>query len=272
MNVVGPALLFCPGDRPDRFAKAAERADRVILDLEDAVAPTAKEGARNAVVEALPGLDPTRTVVRVNPLDGPWGADDVNAVLAAGASTLMLPKSESPEAVARLGEVGVIALCETAAGVLNAATIVRADNCVGLMWGGEDLMASTGGRSSRQPDGSYNDVVLRARSEALLAAAAAGVEAIDAVWLAIEDLDGLAAEAADAATLGFDSKACIHPSHADVIRAAFEPDAGEVAWAEQVLAIAAERGGGVFTHEGKMIDGPLLGHAEAILGRSGRGR
>ena len=133
-------------------------------------------------------------------------------------------------------------------------------------------MASTGGRASRGPDGRYHDVALHARSSVLLAAAAAGVAAIDAVWLALEDREGQAAEAADAAASGFAAKACVHPSHVAPIRAAFKPSPEELIWAEDVLALAAEQGSGVFIHEGRMIDEPLLRHARVIAGvRAGDG-
>ncbi|MGO2741633.1 MAG: HpcH/HpaI aldolase/citrate lyase family protein, partial [Cellulosimicrobium funkei] len=205
---LGPALLFCPGDRPDRFAKAADRADAVILDLEDAVAPHAKDAARRAVVEASATLDPARTVVRVNPVGTPEHALDVAALADTRLRTVMVAKA-GPELLASLGAlattlpgVRVLALCETAAGVVAAPELARRPEVVALMWGAEDLVASLGGTSSRRPDGTYRDVARHARAAVLLAAGAAGKAAVDAVHLDVGDLDGLRAEAEDAAASG----------------------------------------------------------------------
>ncbi len=112
----------------------------------------------------------------------------------------------------------MIALCETAAGVLNAAAIAAEPNVVALMWGAEDLLASLGGTSSRTENGDYRAVALHARSSVLLAAGAFGKDAIDAVYVNIPDLDGLALEARDAVASGFSSKACIHPDQVAVVR------------------------------------------------------
>ncbi|GAB3485076.1 HpcH/HpaI aldolase/citrate lyase family protein [Nocardiopsis coralliicola] len=266
----GPALLFCPADRPDRYAKAASRADAVILDLEDAVAPEAKDAARGTVEEAWPGLDPDRTVLRINPYGSPWWEDDAAAAARMGVRWVLLPKAEDPAAVRALAPARVIALCETAAGVLAAPALAAEPGCAALTWGGEDLMADIGGTGSRRSrDGALHDVVRHARSAVLLAAAAHRTAAIDTVYLAIADLDGLAAEATEAAESGFAAKMCIHPSHADPIRAAFRPADSEIAWARGVTAAAAAAGSGVFRYEGRMVDAPLLGQARAILRRAG---
>jgi len=277
---LGPALLFCPGDRPDRFGKAADRADGVILDLEDAVAAHAKDAARRAVVEASATLDPARTVVRVNAVGTPEHALDVAALADTRLRTVMVPKA-GPELLGTLGAlattlpgVRVLALCETAAGVLAAPELARREEVVGLMWGAEDLVASLGGTSSRRADGAYRDVARHARASVLLAAGAAGKAAVDAVHVDVADLDGLRAEAEDAAASGFAATACIHPSHVPVIRAAYAPTPQQVAAARALLAAAAANPGGpdaVFTFEGRMVDGPVLRHAEAVLRRMGRG-
>lgn len=261
----GVAWLFCPADRPERFAKAAAVADIVILDLEDGVAAPARPAARDAL-RRVP-LDPERTVVRVNP----YGTDDHLADLDALAHTdyrrVMLAKSESADQVAELSPLQVVALCETPRAVLNAATIADCPGVVALMWGAEDLLAGLGGRSSRTDDGRYRDVARHARSSVLLAAGAAGKLAIDSVYLAIGDLDGLAAEAADAVQVGFAAKACIHPTQVPVVRAAFTATTQELDWAERVLAAAAQAPG-VFQFEGMMVDEPVLRQAQAILKRA----
>jgi len=261
---MGPAILFCPADRPERYQKAAERADAVILDLEDAVAPDAKHFAREAV--AVSKLDPERTMVRVNPVDTGDLERDLAVVGRTEYRTVMLAKAEHPSQLAALDGYQVVALIETAAGVLNAAAIAAEPNVVALMWGAEDLIASLGGTSSRRADGSYRDVAMHARSGVLLAAGGNGKAALDSVYVNIPDLDGLAAEAADAVASGFTAKACIHPSQVDVIRAAYLPSEDDLAWARGVIA-AAEGERGVFTFEGRMIDEPLLRHARKLLAR-----
>ncbi|WP_327657718.1 HpcH/HpaI aldolase/citrate lyase family protein [Streptomyces sp. NBC_00483] len=258
----GPTLLFCPADRPDRYAKAAARADSIVLDLEDAVAPADKDGARQSVVRALLELDPAHTFVRINALDTPWGKDDLAALPAH--TMVMLPKAGSAADVRACAPRAVLALCETAAGVLAAESLARTDNCAGLMWGGEDLIADLGGRSSRGPGGGYRGVVLHTRTQVLLAATAAHKYAVDAVHLDISDLEGLAVEAEDAVAVGFRAKACIHPSHVAPIRAAFAPTEAESRWAREVLA-AAEIRGAVFRHGGRMVDAPVLAHARSVL-------
>lgn len=262
----GPALLFCPADRPDRYAKALERADAVILDLEDAVGPSRRPAAREAL--AASSLDPARVIVRINPA----GSDDHDADLAALEMTpyraVMLPKAERAADVAALVGMDVIALCETAAGVLAAPELARAANVRALMWGAEDLVASLGGTSSRHPDGAYRDVARHARSAVLLAAGAAGVHAVDTVHLDIADLAGLRAEAEDAVAVGFAATACIHPGQVETVRAAYRPAPEEVVHAREVLAAAAEAGGGVFRFDGGMVDGPVLAHARAVVRRA----
>ncbi|WP_407709328.1 HpcH/HpaI aldolase/citrate lyase family protein [Arthrobacter nitrophenolicus] len=273
--VMGPALLFCPADRPERYQKAATRADAVILDLEDAVAPADKQRARGAILAQVgatgdePELDPSRTIVRVNPAGTEEFEKDLHCLAHTPYRTVMLAKAESAGQLEALGDYQVIALCETAAGVLNAPAIAAAPNVVALMWGAEDLLATLGGTSSRKDDGGYRAVALHARSSVLLAARAFGKEAVDAVYVNIPDLAGLAAEAADAVASGFSSKACIHPSQAAVVRGAYAPSEAEVTEAAALLQAARAAGSGVFQYNGKMIDGPILKHAEAVIRRAG---
>jgi citrate lyase subunit beta/citryl-CoA lyase len=273
--VMGPALLFCPADRPERYQKAAERADAVILDLEDAVAPADKQRARGAILAQLgaeaevPELDPSRTIIRINPSGTEEFEKDLHCLAHTPYRTVMLAKTESAEQLEGLADFHVIALCETAAGVLNAPAIAAASNVVALMWGAEDLLASLGGTSSRNDDGGYRAVALHARSSVLLAAGAFGKEAVDAVYVNIPDLAGLALEAGDAVASGFSSKACIHPTQVNVVRGAYAPSEADVADATELLHAAASAGSGVFQYNGKMIDGPILKHAEATIRRAG---
>jgi citrate lyase subunit beta/citryl-CoA lyase len=181
----------------------------------------------------------------------------------------MLAKTVCSGHVEMLGGYRVIALCETAAGILAAAEIAAARNVVALMWGAEDLVASLGGTSSRFADGRYRDVARQARSMVLLAARANDKAAIDAVHLDITDTTGLELEAADAVASGFTATACIHPTQVESIRAAYQPTPAEVDYALGLLEAAASSRG-VFQHEGRMIDGPVLRHAEAVLRRAAR--
>lgn len=263
---LGPALLFCPADRPDRFAKASERADAVILDLEDAVAPQNRVAARQALI-ATP-LDPARTIVRLNPADSVDFGLDLEALELTSYRTVMLAKARSMRDLDELAGLGVIALCETAAGVLAAPALAAASNVVALMWGAEDLLASLGGTSSRRADGRYRDVARHARSATLLAAAAAGTAVIDAVFLDLPNLEGLAVEARDAVESGFAATACVHPSQVAVIRDAYRPSVEQLARARELLA-AAEGEHGVFRFEGQMVDGPVLAHARRLVSRAG---
>lgn len=265
--LAGPALLFCPADRPERYAKALERADAVIIDLEDAVAPAHKPAARSALIDSE--LAPDRVIVRINALDTRDAASDLASVAETPYRTIMVAKAEDAARVGALDEhLRVVALCETAAGVLEAERLAALPNVVGLMWGAEDLVASLGGTSSRRHNGRYRDVARHARSRVLLAAGAYGRAAIDAVHLDIADLKGLRREARDAAASGFTATACIHPGQVPVIREAYRPDSETVAWAERVLA-AAEGERGVFRFEGRMVDEPVLRHARSVLHRAG---
>lgn len=260
------ALLFCPGDRPDRFARAVSTGARVILDLEDAVAADHKHDARDAVREQL-RAETAGLVVRINAAGTPWYERDLAMVRAAGAATVMLPKAEDPDRLEDLGNLKAIALCESAKGVLAAARLAEHPACAGLMWGVEDLVADLGGRSSRRVDGTAQPLVEHVRSTVLLAAAAAGKDAVDGVWLDLLDVEGLAEQARNAATVGFAAKACIHPDQVPVVDQAFAPSDSERRWAHDVLARAASEHG-VFRHQGRMIDGPLLSHARSILERT----
>lgn len=261
--VTGPALLFCPADRPDRYAKALAVADTVIIDLEDAVAAGRKAFARQALLDTA--VDPARTLVRINPAGTAEHALDLAALARTDYRSVMLAKTESVTDLQGLAGFAVVALCETARGVLAAPEIAGAAAVVAVMWGAEDLMASIGGQSSRLPDGRYRAVASHARSRVLLAAGAAGKDAIDSVYLDLDDQAGLAEESADAVASGFAAKACVHPAQAAVVRAAFAPSDEQVAWARRV--VAAVSAGGVTTVDRQMVDAPLLRQAERVLSR-----
>lgn len=258
----GPAWLFCPADRPERFEKAAAAADVVILDLEDGVAAGDRDAARTALV--VTPLDPARTVVRVNPSGTPDHQRDLEALARTAYTTVMLAKTENSEQVRGLAPLDVVVLVETPIGALHVAESARVDNAYAVMWGAEDLFAVLGGTANRRPDGSYRDVAEHVRSQSLLAAKAYGRLALDSVYLDIKDLDGLAREVDDAVAVGFDAKVAIHPSQIPIIRAGYSPTGDQVDWARRVLAAAAaERG--VFQFDGLMVDAPVLRRAERII-------
>ncbi len=262
LEQTGPAWLFCPADRPERFEKAAAAADVVILDLEDGVAAADREAARAALVDKP--LDPARTVVRVNPATTADHGLDLQALSGTAYTTVMLAKTESALQVSALAPLDVAVLIETPLGALTVTDSARADNAIAVMWGAEDLFAVFGGTANRRADGSYRDVAQHVRSQTLLAAKAYGRMALDSVYLDIKDIAGLRAEVDDAVAVGFDAKVAIHPTQVAVIRAGYAPTAEQVTWARHILAAARDQRG-VFQFEGIMVDAPVLRRAERIV-------
>ena len=279
--------LFAPGDSPRKAEKAlATAADAVILDLEDSVAPSAKEAARAATAALLMGIARPGVIVRINPRGTAWYLADLAAVVPGRPAAVMLPKCtgaadlialdhhlEALETAAGLpvGGIGVLPIVtETAASVLGLEGMAGAARRVlAFCFGAEDLSADLG-ISPRRDDHSYPAAVAHARAMVLVAAAAAGVPALDTPWPDPRDSEGLAREAATAAIDGFVGKLCIHPGQIDAVNAAFTPDPARVEWARRVLAgFAANPDAGVFTLDGKMIDRPHLKLAERILAAAG---
>ena len=227
---MGPALLFCPADRPERYEKAAARADAVILDLEDAVSADAKPAARLDLADVT--LDPARTIVRLNPAGTDDLGEDLRALAATPYRTVMLAKTAAASDVLAAGPLRRDRPGRDGGrrrqrrGDRRQAERRRPDvGCrgPGRVAGRHVEPAGRRARTGTSP-------CTRARPS-LLAAGAFGKAAIDAVHLDIGDLDGLAAEAADAAASGFAATACIHPSQVPVVRAAYRPSDAEVRWA-----------------------------------------
>lgn len=271
------SLLFVPGDRPERFAKAAASgADAVLLDLEDSVSLSQKARARAAVAEALHAPRQTLLFVRINPLTSPLCHNDLAAVVAARPDGLVLPKAQGAgdiRALARLaGGIPILPIAtETPAALFRLGTYARvAPLLAGLTWGAEDLPAAIGAVTAREPDGSYTPPYQMVRSAALFAAHAAGVAAIETVYPALRDAEGLTTYAARAARDGFTGMMAIHPDQVAAINAAFTPTAAEIAAAQAVIAaFAANPGQGVLQLNGAMIDAPHLKQAERVLARRG---
>lgn len=272
------SLLFVPGDRPERFEKAAASgADAIILDLEDSVAPERKAFAREAVRDYLTAT-PSQggRLVRINPVASPWLSQDLD--VACHADGLMLPKAEGLETFARLDRsAGDRALppvlpiaTETPIAVFRLAEYAAlSDRLLGLTWGAEDLPAAVGAQGSRSADGRYTAPYETVRSLALFAAHAAGVQAIDTVFPDIRDQDGLAAFAQRGAFDGFTGMMAIHPSQVSVINAAFTPSEVVLAAARAVVeAFGLRPGQGAIQVEGRMLDRPHLRQALALLKRA----
>ena len=276
------SLLFAPGDSERKIARAlASGADGVILDLEDSVSPGAKAGARALVAR----LAPPGAVIRVNPRGTPWYLDDLAAVVATRPAAIMLPKCggaadlvaldhhvEALEAAAGLPVGGILALpivTESASAVAGLPTYPRAPRVLALCFGAEDLSADLG-ISPRRPDMTYPAPVAAARAAVLIAAAAAGVPAIDTPWPDPRDDPGLRAEAALAASDGFAGKLCIHPGQIAAANEIFTPAPAQIEWARRVLdAFAAHPEAGVLAMDGKMLDRPHLRLAARIVAASG---
>lgn len=265
--------LFVPGNRPERFAKAlASGADRVILDLEDAVAPDDKMQARTHIaswLNTLKAADWGRLLVRVNDAASPWHTDDLNWLRGSSFTTVMLSKCETPEQVADVASCLpsggiVLPLIETARGVLAAATIAQAAQVSRLAFGSLDYML---------------DLDLPGPGFALDAAATLVAIASRATHLpppiagVTPELDAgrVQSDLAQARGLGYGAKMCIHPTQVAVVRDAFKPDATSLAWAERVLTQWRQsQGAGAIQVDGKMVDKPVLLRAERILAFAGQ--
>jgi len=256
----GPALLFCPGDRPDRFAKAVAAADTVILDLEDAVGPDRKSAARDAVVDALSGLDPAAVLVRINAPGTPCYDDDVRALAAHPEVAVMVPMAARAADVEALAPHPVVALCETARGVLAAADIAAVPGVTHLAMGGVDLRNDLNLGEGDLP-------TLPIRSHLVICSRAAGIAApIDSVFPRFTDDEALRAEATFARSTGFFGKSAIHPRQLPVLHEVFSPTEHELAWARQVVAAFDTAGGAaVALPDGEMVDLPVADRARRLL-------
>ncbi len=257
------SYLFVPGDRPDRFAKAlASGADTVIVDLEDAVAPVAKDAARAALVAwlAQPGAS---VAVRINDAASPAFAADL-AVLADGRiGAVMLPKAERADDLARVRaaapRAALLPMIETAFGVDRLREIATAPGVLRLAFGSIDLQLDLGIEGE--------DELLVFRSQLVLASRVAGLAApVDGVSTSLDDSEAIGADARRARRLGFGAKLCIHPRQIAAVHAAFAPSAEELAWAGRVVAAAAQ--GGATAVDGRMVDRPVLLRAQALLARA----
>jgi citrate lyase subunit beta/citryl-CoA lyase len=261
-------FLFVPADRPDRWAKAfAAGADAVILDLEDAVAASAKPGARRALQEGRDAIDaaPCPVLVRVNARANDDYSLDLDAVRDLGLAGVMLAKAETAadvEAASAATGAPVVALIETARGLAAARLIAAA--CARIAFGSIDFAADLGTAHTRL-------ALASARSELVLASRLADRPApIDGVTTSVKDLDLVRADAAHACELGFSGKLLIHPAQIAPAMDGFRPSDDDVAWAERILSARGALGAAAV--DGAMVDAPVFLRAEQILRRAARFR
>lgn len=262
--------LFVPGDRPERFAKAAASgADVVIVDLEDAVATENKAKALTAAVDSLSRVD-LRALVRINPLGTESSKAEIAAVLDVaqrarhGLLGLVIPKAEDSLALRNLAsrckmlDLAVVPLIETAVGVMGAAEIAGITGVTRLSFGAIDYALDIDA-------GSDDRFLDHARSALVVSSRAAGIPApLDSPAIYIKEVDKVQASAKLARGFGFGGKLCIHPSQVAVVNQSFRPGLDEVEWAESVVSAA----GGASQIEGQMIDRPVIERAQRILARA----
>lgn len=276
------SYLFLPGNQPTMLQNGAVLpADVLVFDLEDSVAPTEKDAARELVASALRSVDygGRGLVVRINDLEKPYVRKDLEAVVTAGAHSVMVPKVAGVRTIHHVavmldlieeaydierGRTKIIALIETALGIEKAFEAATASSRLeALALGGEDLCADLG--CPRTKEGTE---ILYSRSRLLLAARAAGVEAVDTPFTDARDEDGCYADTVYARSLGFDGKLSISPHHLRPIHRAFAPTEEAVAFALDVIEAmdrAKREGRGAVSLRGKMIDLPVLRQAEKTL-------
>lgn len=285
------SLLFVPGDSEKKLDRARTvPADALILDLEDAVASDRKDVAR-AMTRAFLQQDderPSQLWVRINPLEQKECLADLVAVAGARPDGILLPKSNGPEDVARLSffidaleareglppsSISIITVAtETASAPFALGKYAKAQlpRLIGLTWGAEDLSAAVGATINKTPDGEWDITYQIVRSACLLAANAAGVQAIDTLFGDYRDQAGLEASSSLARRQGFTGRIAIHPDQVEVINRSFSPSADEVAQAQRVVAAFAASDSGTVGLDGRMLDMPHLKQAQRVLALSER--
>jgi citrate lyase subunit beta/citryl-CoA lyase len=281
------SIHFVPGGNEKMLNKALGlAADSLILDLEDSVTPDRKGIARDEVCDWLANADfkNQEKLVRINPMDSEWGREDLEAVLQHRPDGIVLPKVLDLKAVhavdqliinqekvagADYSDIKLLLIgTEMAAAVFNLAQMVNHERVDGLTWGAEDLSVSLGARAKRDEQGNYLEVFSFVRSMCLLAAVAAKVQPIDAVYVDIKNTEGLAKECKTAADMGFTAKLTIHPDQIDIVNEAFTPSVAEIEAATALVAAFEEqqaKGAMAFKFDGEMVDVPHLKRAQQVL-------
>lgn len=294
LGAVARSYLFIPGDSEKKLAKAdATGADALILDLEDSVAPAAKPDARRRIADFIgerpAGARPAQLWVRINPLETPLALEDLAAVVAAAPDGIILPKADGPDDARTLshhlaalevqaglprGSIGIIPIAtETPAAPFRLGDYASAglDRLAGITWGAEDLATAIGASTNLDPAGGWALTFRLARSLTLLAARAAGVQAIDTLYVDFRDEDGLRASSRAARAEGFTGRLAIHPAQVAAINEGFLPTTEEVAHARRIVAAFADNPGiGTVGLDGRMIDIPHLKQAQALIAQAER--
>jgi citrate lyase subunit beta / citryl-CoA lyase len=270
-------MLFMPGNNPGMLLNAGILgADSVILDLEDAVSLTEKDSARILVREAIKNIDysSVEVVVRVNPMDSEFGAEDVQVITRVKPDALLVPKADE-EAIRIVdmminkveteegfeeGSVKIIPLVETAFGLENVYSIIKASKRVtAILLGGEDLTADLGIKRTKE-----GEEIFYARNKVATACKALKVDSIDTPFTDTNDYEGLAKDTAKAKSLGMTGKAAINPRQIDTIHSVFAPSEADIKHALKILDAmeeAKQEGKGVFSIDGKMVDAPIINRA-----------
>jgi citrate lyase subunit beta / citryl-CoA lyase len=286
------SLLFVPGDSARKFEKGlASGADALIIDLEDSIVPDRKPAARDTALGFLRAAAALaarpRLYVRVNGLDTGLTDADLDAVLPGRPDGILLPKAEGGASIVHLdaklaareavsglddGSTAILALTtETATALFRAGTYGGTSaRLAGLTWGAEDLSAALGAETNRDTDGRFTEPFRFARTLCLAAAAAAGVAAMDTVYVDFRNEAGLRREAEEARRDGFTAKFAIHPAQVQVINEVFTPSPAAIAQAQSIIAaFAAQPDAGTIGVEGVMYDRPHLQRAQRLLARAG---
>lgn len=286
------SFLFIPADSEKKLAKADfAGADAIILDLEDSVVPANKRVARElakAFLADRPAADRRYQIwVRINPLDTDFALDDLAAVVEAAPDGIMLPKPEGPADVAKLshyldalevksgvasGSIGIVPVAsETPGAVFKLGEYGTAglERLTAITWGAEDLSAALGASTNLDANGEWAPAYKLARSLSLLAAHAAGVQAIETLYIDFRNEEGLRLSCRAARSEGFSGRLAIHPAQVAIINECFAPSADEIAHAKRVLAaFEANPDAGTVGLDGKMIDIPHLKQAQRVLAQA----
>lgn len=254
------SYLFVPGNRPERFDKACDAgAGTVIIDLEDAVAPSEKKSARAAVRDWL--CTEKAVLIRINSATTEWFADDLALCALPGVAGIVLPKAEYAAQLRMLTDAGaasILPLIESARGFGQLAEIAQQAQVQRLIFGSIDFQLDLGIEGE-------GDELLFFRSQLVLQSKLAGLlPPVDGVSVGIDDSAQLCSDAQRARRLGFGAKLCIHPKQVEHVNRAFRPDAASVAWAARVIDAADAAGGAAVAVDGKMVDLPVLLKARGI--------
>ena len=273
--------MFVPGNNPGMMADAyIYGPDSIMLDLEDSVTMAEKDTARLLVYNALKTIDygDTEMVVRINPLNTPYGKKDIEAVVKAGVDVIRMPKTETAEEVIEvereiervekeigcLGRTQIMAAIESALGVVNAYAIATASKrMMGIALGAEDYSANL--KTQRTPEGSE---LLLARETIVVAARAAGIDALDTVYSNLNDMETFRNEVETIKKLGFDGKSIINPRQIEVVNEVFAPKEKDIQKSLTILAAikeAEKKGSGVIAVNGKMVDRPVVLRAQRTI-------